>query len=204
MGAGEAFQRHRVSVRAEALTLARGERVLADGVSFAVGPGALLEVRGPNGAGKTTLLRILAGLLKPRAGRIVFENADEPALALHYLGHLNALKGALSAEAHLRFWSGLFGAARAEEALAQVGLERARDLPARVLSQGQQRRLALARLIAAPRALWLLDEPGAGLDTQGRALLADLIASHRAAGGVVIAALHDAPTSGADVLELGA
>jgi heme exporter protein A len=99
------------ALRVEAVTLQRGERVLARELSFAAGPGELLEIRGANGAGKSTLLRAIAGFLKPRAGRVSFDNVEEPALALHYLGHLNALKGAASVDAHLRYWAGLFGAA---------------------------------------------------------------------------------------------
>jgi heme exporter protein A len=181
------------SIRVEALTLARGERVLARGLSFAAGPGALVEIRGANGSGKTTLLRTIAGFLKPRAGAIVFDNAVEPALALHHVGHLNGLKGAASVRAHLHYWAGLFGVRRRdEEALQRLGLTEQADLPARVLSQGQARRLALSRLVIASRPIWLLDEPAASLDAQGRAALSELTAAHRAQGGLVLAAVHEA------------
>lgn len=179
------------NIAVEALTLARGERVLCAGLSFAAAPGDYVEIRGSNGAGKTSLLRAIAGFLRPRAGRIVIEGSEEPALALHYVGHQDGLKGAASARAHARYWAGLFGV-REGDALERLGLSRQRDLPARVLSQGQKRRLALTRLVIAPRPIWLLDEPVAGLDAEGRALIVDLIGEHRAAGGIALAAVHEA------------
>jgi heme exporter protein A len=178
-------------LRAEGLAVARGGRLLFESLDFTAEPGAFVEIRGANGAGKTSLLRALAGFLKPRAGRIVFDNIEEPALALHFLGHRNGLKPSTSVRAHLRYWAGLFASAPSDEALARVGLARCADLPARVLSQGQARRLALARLLIAPRPIWLLDEPAAALDHDGRALLVDLINAHRARGGIVLAALHE-------------
>ena len=205
MGAGEAFQRHVVSVMGEGLTLARGARVLAEALSFEAKPGAFIEVRGPNGSGKTTLLRAIAGFLRPRAGRIVIEGAEEPAEALHYVGHQNALKSSISARAHVSYWTGLLGGADdADAALERVGLKRAADLPARVLSQGQQRRLALTRLLVAPRALWILDEPSAALDAEGRALLSDLIQNHCASGGIAVAAVHGALGPPSQTIEMGA
>src|SRR5262249_26624027 len=114
-----------------------------------------------------------------------------PAAALHYLGHLNALKPAASVRAHLRYWAGLLGGGDERDALTRVGLEKIADLPARGLSQGQARRLALGRLLIAPRPIWLLDEPAAALDADGRGVLAELIASHRTNGGVVLAAVHE-------------
>lgn len=190
MGAGRPF-RETPSIRGEALALARGGRVLFDALSFAAEPGAYIEIRGANGAGKTSLLRVLAGFLKPRAGRVLIEPAEEPALALHFVGHRNALKSGADARAHLRYWAALFGGAGDDEALARFGLSAVADLPARALSQGEARRLALARLLAAPRPIWLLDEPAAALDGEGRAALVDLIASHREQGGLAIAAVHE-------------
>lgn len=180
------------SVRAEALSLARGGRVLFSELSFAAAPGEYVELVGANGAGKTSLLRALAGFLKPRAGAITFANVDEPALALHFVGHANGIKGAASVRAHLRYWAGLFRGAPSEDfALQCLALADCADLPARALSQGQARRLALARLLVAPRPIWLLDEPAAALDAAGRAVLGQLIASHRAQGGIAIAAVHE-------------
>jgi heme exporter protein A len=191
MGAGRPF-REEPNIRVEGLCLARGERRLIENLGFEAAPGAFIEVRGGNGAGKTTLLRALAGFVRPRAGRIVFEGVEEPALALHYVGHLNGLKGADSARAHLSYWAGLYsGAIEPEGVFESVGLSRQADLPARVLSQGQARRLALSRLLLAPRPIWLLDEPAAGLDAQGRSMVSALIGAHCAKRGLVIAALHE-------------
>lgn len=176
-------------IEAEGLALTRGGRTLFQSLSFAAAPGNLIELRGPNGAGKTSLLRAIAGLLSPTAGRIQFEDAEAPH-DLHLIGHREGLKPGLSAIAHARFWAALYGG-ECGSALERVGLGRIYDLPARVLSQGQGRRLSLSRLLVAPRPIWLLDEPAAGLDAQGKALLDDLIAAHRAEGGIVIAALHE-------------
>jgi heme exporter protein A len=180
------------SLSVEGLSLMRGGRTLFEALSFAVAPGDFVEIRGPNGAGKTSLLRVLAGFLPPGSGAVAFAGAPEPDLALHYLGHLDGLKLALSARAHARYWAALLGeGGDGAQALARVGLGAIADLPARALSQGQRRRLALARLIAAPRPIWMLDEPAAGLDGAGKAMLAGLIAEHRAAGGLALAALHE-------------
>lgn len=166
--------------------------MLIENLSFAAAPGAYVEVQGSNGSGKTSLLRAMAGLLRPRAGTIAFDGVEEPALTLHYLGHANALKREASVRDHLGYWAGLFGGAPSEDFVAQMlDLGRVMSLPVRVLSQGQARRLALARLIVAPRPLWLLDEPAAALDDAGKAVLNQMIASQRASGGVVIAAVHE-------------
>lgn len=185
-------EQEKVGVRADALAIRRGARLLFENLSFTAKPGDYVEIRGANGVGKTSLLRALAGFLRPSAGCISFSNAEEPSLALHYVGHLNALKGSASPRAHMRYWAGLFeGAARAEEAATRLGVATLLDLPARVLSQGQQRRVALARLLLAPRAVWLLDEPAAALDSAGRSIVAELIDVHCAGGGVVFAAVHE-------------
>jgi len=190
MGAGGPFQ-DKPGISVHDLAIARGGRVLFETLSFAIQSGGYGEIRGANGAGKTSLLRAIAGFLKPHAGRIVFERIEEPATALHYLGHLNGLKQAASVRAHLRYWGGLLGGEDEKEALAAVGLEGIADAPARALSQGQARRLALGRMLVAPRPIWLLDEPGAALDANGRDMLAELIAAHRRRGGVVVAAVHE-------------
>jgi len=192
-----------IALRADKLAIRRGARELFHDLSFVVRAGEYVEVRGANGAGKTSLLRALAGFLKPSAGQIHFDAAEEPALALHYLGHLNGLKGSASVSAHLRYWSGLFGVSSSlEQSAARLGLMALRDLPARVLSQGQQRRLALARLLIAPRPIWLLDEPAASLDGAGRTLIGELVDSHRQRGGLAIAAVHEplGPTAHASVI----
>jgi heme exporter protein A len=180
------------ALRVEALSLARGGRVLFEYLSFTAEAGAYVEIRGANGAGKTSLLRAIAGFLRPRAGRIAFDRIEEPALALHYVAHLNALKPTASVAAHVRYWASLFGGAGGADALERVGLAGLEDRQARTLSQGQARRLSLARLIAAPRPIWLLDEPAAALDAQGHDIVARLIEAHRQDGGLVLAAVHEA------------
>ena len=180
------------ALRVDGLAVARGGRVLFSGLSFAAEAGEYVEVRGANGAGKTSLIRALAGYLPPRAGTIVFERIAEPALALHFVGHANGLKSNVSVASHARYWSGLFGrAGDAEAALSRLGLGGFGARLPRTLSQGQARRLALSRLLIAPRPIWLLDEPAAALDAQGREMLAGLIDAHRAGGGIVIAAVHE-------------
>lgn len=190
MGAGGPFQ-DKPGISVHDLAIARGGRVLFENLSFAVQSGGYAEIRGANGSGKTSLLRAIAGFLTPRAGEIAFAHVEEPSEALHYLGHLNGLKHALSVSAHVRYWGGLLGGGNERDALARVGLRRIADLPARALSQGQARRLALARLLVAPRPIWLLDEPAAALDASGRAMLSELISTHCAGGGVVLAAVHE-------------
>jgi heme exporter protein A len=190
MGAGRPFQ-DKPGISVHDLAIARGGRVLFEGLSFAVQTGGYAEIRGPNGSGKTSLLRAIAGFLKPRAGRIAFEHIEDPATALHYLGHLNGLKPAASVGAHARYWAGLLGAEDGSAALEQVGLAPIADLPARALSQGQARRLALSRLIVARRPIWLLDEPAAALDANGREVLSRLVSEQRAYGGLVLAAVHE-------------
>jgi heme exporter protein A len=173
------------------------------GLSFTVGPGEALLIRGPNGAGKSTLLRCLAGLLKPALGSVAWDGregagaedeGDWRPRTLHFVAHQTALKPALTARQNLRFLAGLTGTRPAPEAidaaLARVGLTHACEAAAGRLSAGQQRRLSLARLIVAPRPLWLLDEPTTALDTQGQALVADLIEAHLRGGGLVLAATH--------------
>lgn len=188
---------------AEQLACRRGERLIFAGLGCSVPAGAALLLTGANGSGKSSLLRVLASLLHPAAGRVLWGGA--PVLAdlaayrarLHYVGHLDAIKPAFSVRETLDFWAGQRGLAAAagrgqalDAALAAFALEPLADWPCRWLSTGQRRRLALARLVAAPAPLWLLDEPSAALDTDGEARLTAAIAAHRAAGGRVIAATH--------------
>lgn len=178
------------------LALDRGGWRLFEGLSLEAPPGAHVALTGPNGAGKTSLLRAIAGFLRPSAGTIAFGDEDRET-HLHFLGHRDGLKAPLDARAHLRFWADLLGGEAVDAVLERVGLGRVADLPARTLSAGQGRRLALARLLASPRPLWLLDEPAASLDAAGKALLERLIADHCAGGGIVVAAVHEplgAPT----------
>ena len=188
----------RALLSARDLTLARGDQTLARGLSFDLEPGAALLLRGANGSGKTTLLRTLAGFT-PKAGGDISLTLDhveaEPGDAIAYLGHADGLRRTETPRTHARFIGGWLGAdpTWAERAIAYFKLGPIADAPARRLSAGQRRRAALARLIAAPRAIWLLDEPAAPLDAVGRAALSALVAAHRDKGGVVIAAVHDTP-----------
>jgi heme exporter protein A len=196
---------------ANQIGLERGGRRLFSGVSFEVGHGEALVVVGPNGAGKSSLLRAIAGFLPLAAGRLALADADPdaslPELA-HYVGHADALKGALTAGENLAFWAGALGGDARRPAwlaaLARLGLPHVADFPARALSAGQKRRVALARLIVAPRPIWLLDEPTTALDAAAQALFADVMAEHLATGGLIIAATH-APLglAGARTLRLG-
>jgi heme exporter protein A len=192
MGGSGPFQ-DKPSLRVEGLSLARGGRVLFENLNFAVSSGGYLELRGANGSGKTSLLRALAGFLKSHIGSIDYGGISEPSLALHFIGHANALKPTASVRSHLRYWSGLLGGAIYEsKVLARAGLSGMSDRPARTLSQGQARRLALTRLLIASRPIWLLDEPAAALDDSGRTFVRELVDEHRTNGGVVIAAVHEA------------
>lgn len=180
-------------LQAEGLAAFRGERLVFAGLSFAVPMAGALLLTGPNGSGKSTLLRLLAGLARPEAGRLLWDGADAladlPAHAarVRYLGHQDAVKPGLTVAENLRFWGGREAIGHA---LAAVDLLRLADLPARMLSAGQKRRLAIARLAIGDAALWLLDEPTLGLDLASVARFGDLLAAHRAQGGIVVAATH--------------
>jgi heme exporter protein A len=184
-----------VRVSAAGLAATRGGRAIFSDIAFSAGDGDLLVVTGPNGAGKSTLLRLIAGLLRPAAGTIVVDPLPEEGLggAVHYFGHLDALKPGLPVSANLAFWQRLQkGGGAVADALDSVGLGGLDVLPVAVLSAGQKRRAALARLLLSSRPVWLLDEPLTALDAAGEAMLGRLIADHRAGGGIVIAATHRA------------
>lgn len=177
----------------------RGGRDVFAGLSFLLPPGGALLLTGPNGSGKSSLLRLMAGLLRPSSGALLWgghpiaEPPESHAARLHYLGHLDAVKPVLSVAENLHFWADLRGSAGAvERALEAFALTDLAALPGRLLSAGQRRRLALARLVAAPAELWLLDEPSVGLDHASVGRLAAAIADHRAAGGRVVVATHTA------------
>ncbi len=174
---------------------ARGGRTLFEGLSLTLAPGEALRLVGPNGSGKTSLLRLLAGLLPPAGGRLSLSDAasDRPIRQrAHLLSHLDAIKPSLTVEGALTFWAAYLGGSPANlrGTLARVGLAHVTSARCGDLSAGQRRRLALARILALPRPLWLLDEPTAALDADGQRLLEALIAEHRAAGGLVVAATH--------------
>ena len=180
------------------LDCVRGECQVFAGLGFAVPPGGALVLHGPNGSGKSSLLRLMAGLLKPARGRLTWEGraiAEDPdahRARLQYLGHLDAVKAVLSAAENLAFWASAHddGAAGVAAALERTGLAGLAEVPARLLSAGQRRRLALARLFLARAELWLLDEPTVGLDADSIARLEAGLADHRRAGGRVVVATH--------------
>ena len=173
----------------DGVVLARGMRVLQRGLSHSMSAGQITRLRGPNGSGKSTLLRVIAGRLRPAAGAII---CQAPRL---YIGHADALASARSGRDNLSDWARLNGfdatpdhIAASLQMMSAAGFA---DIPARQLSRGQRRRLALARLLLGPPdALWLLDEPNAGLDGPASVRLDDLISRHLDGGGMVIAATH--------------
>lgn len=169
-----------------------GRRILSD-VSFEIRSG-LMVVTGPNGTGKSSLLRALAGLLPPSSGSFAIDETEGNEGLPHYLGHRDGLKLQLTARENLAFAAGfLRGDAEGlapNAALSAVGLEAAADVPAAWLSAGQKRRVALARLLVAPRRLWLLDEPTTGLDSASVARFEEIAANHVADGGLIVAATH--------------
>ena len=176
-------------------------------LSFKLNPGQVLELRGANGSGKTTLLRVLAGLA-PLSGGELFWNEhplrpgdEKHAARMAYLGHLNGLSTELSASENLRFSQQLGGGADAGTALHTWGLDTAAEQPVRYLSQGQRRRLALARVWLAQRTLWLLDEPCAALDSAGEALFDTQLSAHLQAGGMAVVATHRSLTVPASALQ---
>ena len=198
-----------MTLRAEGLAAFRAERLVLREVDFAVAAGGALLLLGPNGSGKSTLLRLLAGLKRPDAGTISWDGEDianDPgahAKRVAYVGHLDAVKPGLTTVENLACDARLVGG-NAAAALAALDLAPLAALPARMLSAGQRRRLALARLALIWAPLWLLDEPTIGLDAGAIDLFGGMLAAHRALGGVIVAATHVAlPIPGAAELRLG-
>ncbi len=195
------------ALRAESLSCRRGQRTLFSRLSFETHGGHALVVVGPNGAGKSSLLRIMAGLLGATSGRVELSGGD-PELSLreqlHYLGHDDALKGALTVAENLTFWRDVLGRTGlpVDEALEEVGLGGLGRLHASVLSAGQKRRLAIARLLVTKRLLWVLDEPTTALDVTAQARFAGLARGHLASGGIILAATHTPLDFGPTVSEL--
>jgi heme exporter protein A len=213
-----------LSLAAADLACIRGGRPVFSGIEFSLASGELLALTGPNGSGKSSLLRVLAGLLNPAGGSIrlssgavgageggeVAAGTDGQADDLiHYFGHLDGLKSVFTLQENLAFWRALYGTGEPDiaisigEAVARVGLGHMRDLPVSVFSAGQRRRAGLARLLTAPRPVWLLDEPTAALDSDGEAMLGGLMEAHLSAGGMIVAATHlTLPVAATQALEM--
>ena|SRR5437899_3801089 len=195
---------------AENLGGERGGETVFSGIGFALEKGEALIVTGPNGAGKSTLLRVIAGLLPAAEGMVKVEGGGEDfpsvASASHYLGHLNAMKTALSVEENLGFWRAFQDEPElaAEEALETVGLGGLGHLPFGYLSTGQRRRASIAKLLVSRRPVWLLDEPTAGLDKASEERFAGLMRDHCQKGGIIVAATHlPLGLEGAKALRMG-
>ena len=194
---------------AENLTLERGNRKIADGISFQLDSGNALLLTGPNGSGKSTLLRALAGYLHPASGQVVWraESPDEAgdgdtgevSEGCQFVGHLDGIKAHLTVAENLRFWATYLAgpadaarglADRVEDGLEQFALEALAEIPAGYLSAGQKRRLGLARLAVVARPLWLLDEPTVSLDVRSVGVLVNAINRHLDTGGMAVIATH--------------
>lgn len=187
------------------LACIRSDRIVFAGLDFAVSPGGALVLSGPNGSGKSSLLRLMAGIASPAAGEIIWQGkpvSEDPErffAHMHYVGHRDAVKPALTVRENLAFHAALRGGGdgnggdsdtRTENALDHVGLAPLADLPARMLSAGQTRRLTLARILATPAPLWLLDEPTIALDYRAVDRLRAAIDAHRAGGGMIVASTN--------------
>jgi heme exporter protein A len=177
----------------------RGDRHVLKGVSLTLRPGEVLHVSGPNGTGKTTLLRVICGLLRPEQGQVSWQGQSIAAVrseyqaVLAYASHEPALKGDLTALENLHFAVGLkrrVTAAELRASLERTGVGACADLPARVLSAGQRRRVAMARVLAMSASLWLLDEPFTNLDAAGTHLVSELLQSHIKHGGLALVVAH--------------
>lgn len=186
----------------EAVNLAceRGDKRLFSGLSFQLDQGGLLFLHGPNGSGKTTLLRVLCGLSVPAEGEVRWQGSPIQKLGedyrahLSYLGHLNGLKDELTALENLRFATGLAGPPASDalisDTLARLGVEMCQDLPTKMLSQGQKKRVALARFLLLKTRLWILDEAFTALDVRAVDLLQTVLADHANHGGMALLTTH--------------
>lgn len=187
-------------LEAISLQCVRGERELFNGLSFALAAGEMLLLSGPNGAGKTSLLRLLCGVSPPESGEVCWRGENirgsrgEYCRQMVYLGHHNGIKEELTPLENLRVQVAVMDVAVRDDALyaalQRVGLGGFEELPARFLSQGQKRRVALARLLLADALLWILDEPLAALDVQAVALVESLLEAHLAKGGMAVLTTH--------------
>jgi len=188
-------------VTAENLTCVRGGRTVFRDLNFRFEPEQVVSLEGPNGSGKTSLLRMIAGFLAPESGHIRFAEVvdrEQRGKLVGWLGHQEAVKRQMTPRETLRFYARLYGVRAAaveklcEHALMEVGLRQVADLATQYLSEGQRRRLAIARLHTfVIRTVWLLDEPLASLDQEGKSLLRALITKYRVGGGIVVAATHE-------------
>lgn len=177
------------------LTCVRGGREVFTGLNFSLSGGEALVVTGRNGAGKSSLLRVIAGLVRVAGGELELSGGEADASIAeqaHYVGHQDAVKPSLTVGENLKFWARYLGGVDLpiDLALEAVDLARLVNLPAAYLSAGQRRRLSIARLVALPRPLWLLDEPTSALDVPSQNRLAELMRSHLAGGGMIVAAAH--------------
>ena len=199
----------------------RGGRTVFAGLGFTLQPGGALLLRGPNGSGKSSLLRLMAGLARPLEGAVHWDGEDiatDPEAHnahLHYVGHADPVKPVLTVGENLRFWTLMKNGAKKSGgesdvdqavggALGQLGIGHLESVPGRFLSAGQKRRVNLARLLAAPAALWLLDEPATALDRAAMQSLDDAIGRHRSGGGMVVISTHaEAAQKDAAIIDLG-
>ena len=184
-----------MQLKADNLVCSRGGREVFAGLNFSLSGGEALVVTGRNGAGKSSLLRMIAGLVHIAGGRLELDGGEADASIgeqSHYVGHQDSVKPSLTVGENLKFWARYLGAIEStiDSALQAVELAPLADLPAAYLSAGQRRRLSIARLVAVPRPLWLLDEPTSALDVPSQNRLADLMRSHLAGGGMIVAAAH--------------
>ncbi len=180
-------------IAAENIACERGGRNVFSNLSFTVGSGEFLQLTGPNGTGKSSLLRLIANLGEPGSGHIELDGG-EPDLTLaqqaHYIAHADASKSALTVTENLKFWQGFLGGGEIKQALEALNLVPLAGYPVALLSAGQKRRVALARLALVPRRVWLLDEPSVGLDEASQGLLVALMRQHLKTQGIIIAATH--------------
>jgi heme exporter protein A len=181
------------------LECSRGDRPLFSGLSFSLKQGELLHIVGSNGSGKTTLLRTLCGLSRPSAGEVRWRGSnvrsDDEGFRqnLTYVGHHDGIQGDLTPEENLQVaacWGGRQTSGSISDSLERLGLAAYRRFPAKILSQGQKRRLGLARLPVTQKSLWVLDEPFTALDTRSSLLITELIAEHITGGGMAVLTSH--------------
>lgn len=193
------------------LSCIRGERLVLEGINFALEDSGAMILTGPNGAGKSTLLRLMAGLMLPSQGQLLWDGIDisddatEHNSRISYVGHADAVKPALSVSENVNFWTEMNGSNghTSDQAMKALGIAHLADLSARYLSAGQRRRVNLCRMLTSGATLWLLDEPTTALDNEASVSLGDLIGSHRNNGGMVVISTHtDLGISDAEALPL--